>query len=205
MNSHSYLSPMAETQSTKTLIRKEALRLFAKQGYSAVSMRELAEAVGMRQGGIYNHFKGKQALLVDLMATHMTSVLEAMDQALAGQDSPADQLTAFARNHVTFHLSSPHDVFLAYMEMRSLEPTNRATIIALRDRYEGTLKAILETGMAEGTFQINDAAVHARMLLAMMTGATVWYQEGGRLSRQDVVDCYLQGVLQSVGLRGVTT
>ena len=193
---------MAEPSDTKSCIRREAIRLFAERGYSAVSMRELAEAVGMRQGGLYNHFPGKQALLVDLMETHMSALLAVLDDAMAGKDAPRDRLAAFVRNHVAYHLDYPDDVFLAYMEIRSLEPENRARIVEMRDGYEARLRDILADGQAAGDFRIADAAVFARMLLSMMTGATVWYREGGRLSRDEVVACYLEGAMQCVGLAG---
>lgn len=206
MNGHSYPGqPVTASKNTKDEIRRQALRLFAERGYSAISMRELAEAVGVRQGGLYNHFPGKQALLVDLMATHMEALLDTLDPVMAGPPDPVAQLRGFVRNHVLHHLDHPDDVFLAYMEIRSLEPDNRVRIVALRDRYEGALRSILDAGREAGLFHITDAAVHARMLLSMMTGATVWYREGGRLTREAVVDCYLRGALQSVGLQMETT
>ena len=117
---------MPESKDTKAEIRKAALRLFAERGYNAVSMRELAEAVGMRQGGLYNHFEGKQALLSDLMETHMVALLEALDTAMAGISGARAGLEAFVRHHVAHHLNYPEDVFLAYMEIRSLDSDNRA-------------------------------------------------------------------------------
>ena len=191
---------MLESKDTKAKIRKAALRLFAERGYNAVSMRDLADAVGMRQGGLYNHFEGKQALLSDLMETHMVALLEALDTAMAGVGGTRPRLEAFVRHHVAHHLNYPDDVFLAYMEIRSLDPGNRARIVALRNRYEHMLRTILDDGSAEGLFAIGDAAVHARMLLAMMTGVTVWYCENGRLTRDEVVELYLGAALQSVGL-----
>ena len=191
---------MPESKDTKAKIRKAALRLFAERGYNAVSMRDLAEAVGMRQGGLYNHFEGKQALLSDLMETHMVALMEARDTAMAGINGTRARLEAFVRHHVAHHLNYPDDVFLAYMEIRSLDTENRTRIVALRNRYEHMLRKILEDGCAEGLFSIGDAAVHARMLLAMMTGVTVWYRDNGRLSRDEVVDLYLDAALQSVGL-----
>ena len=191
---------MSESKDTKAKIRKAALRLFAERGYNAVSMRDLADAVGMRQGGLYNHFDGKQALLSGLMETHMAALLEALDSAMAGIGGTRTRLEAFVRHHVAHHLNYPDDVFLAYMEIRSLDPENRARIVALRNRYEHVLRTILDDGCAEGLFSIGDAAVHARMLLAMMTGVTVWYREDGRLTRDEVVDLYLGAALQSVGL-----
>ena len=191
---------MPESKDTKAKIRKAALRLFAERGYNAVSMRDLAEAVGMRQGGLYNHFEGKQALLSDLMETHMVALLAARDTAMAGINGTRARLEAFVRHHVAHHLNYPDDVFLAYMEIRSLDTENRTRIVALRNRYEHMLRKILEDGCAEGLFSIGDAAVHARMLLAMMTGVTVWYRDNGRLARDEVVELYLGAALQSVGL-----
>lgn len=194
---------MPDSKDTKAEIRKSALRLFAERGYNAVSMRDLADAVGMRQGGLYNHFEGKQALLSDLMETHMVELLDALDTAMAGTNGTRVRLEAFVRHHVSHHLNYPDDVFLAYMEIRSLDSDNRAKIIALRNRYEHVLRKILEDGRTEGLFRIGDAAVHARMLLAMMTGVTVWYRDNGRLSRNEVVELYLGAALQSVGLAAV--
>ena len=191
---------MPESKDTKAKIRKAALRLFAERGYNAVSMRDLAEAVGMRQGGLYNHFEGKQALLSDLMETHMVGLLEALDTAMADINGTRARLEAFVRHHVAHHLNYPDDVFLAYMEIRSLDSGSRAGVVALRNRYEHMLRKILEDGCTEGLFRIGDAAVHARLLLAMMTGVTVWYRDNGRLTRAEVVELYLGAALQSVGL-----
>ncbi len=197
MNVHSFFVMPSET---KTSLRREALRLFSERGYSAVSMRELAEAVGMRQGGIYNHFASKQALLADLMATHIRALLAAHDEAMEGRGSPREQLAAFVRHHVDYHLDFPQDVFLAYLELRNLEPENRLEIVALRDRYELALRNILSKGQAEGTFTLADPAIHARLLLSMLTGATGWYRESGPLSREEVVTCHVQAAMQSVGI-----
>lgn len=51
-----------EEKNTRELIMQEALNLFAAKGYAAVSMRDIATAVGIRASSIYNHFSGKQEL-----------------------------------------------------------------------------------------------------------------------------------------------
>ena len=193
---------MQNLKDTRATIRREACRLFAERGYAAVSMRDLADAVGVRQSGLYNHFKSKQALLVGLMTSHMETLLEVLDSVMVGVTGPIPRFEAFVEHHVSYHLDYPDDVFLAYMEIRSLEAEGRDRVIALRDRYEDVLRGILEDGVAAGEFQITDVAVHTRMLLSMLTGATVWFRAAGRLSREDVVACHLQAALQGVGLAG---
>lgn len=180
-------------------LRQAALRLFAERSYAAVSIRDIAQAVGIVQGGVYNHFASKQELLADLMVGHMETLLAALNDAMAGVKGPANRLEAFARFHVRYHLDHPDDVFIAYMELRSLEPDNLAVVTALRDRYERALRAILEEGKETGAFSILDSAVQTRALTSMLTGVTVWYHEGGRLGREAVIECYVQTALQAAG------
>ncbi len=51
-----------EEKNTREIIMQEALNMFATKGYAAVSMRDIATAVGIRASSIYHHFSGKQEL-----------------------------------------------------------------------------------------------------------------------------------------------
>lgn len=51
-----------EERNTHETILQEALTLFAARGYAAVSMRDIAAAVGIRASSIYHHFAGKQEI-----------------------------------------------------------------------------------------------------------------------------------------------
>lgn len=56
------LTEVSEELSTRERILLEAIRLFALQGYAAVSMKEIAKAVGIKAASLYNHFESKQML-----------------------------------------------------------------------------------------------------------------------------------------------
>ena len=49
-------------EDTKRKIMDAALALFSAKGYDAVSVGEIAAAVGIRAPSLYNHFAGKQAI-----------------------------------------------------------------------------------------------------------------------------------------------
>ena len=49
-------------EDTKQMILEKALRLFAARGYDAVSVGEIAKAVGIKAPSLYNHYKNKQAI-----------------------------------------------------------------------------------------------------------------------------------------------
>lgn len=189
----------AKGDTTAHAIQAAALRLFAAKGYAAIAMRQIADAVGIRPGAIYNHFATKQDILLALMVRHLTALAEAWD-AEAPPASPEGRLDTFVRFHLHYHFSRPDEVFLSYMELRSLEPGNLETVASLRRAYEGTLREILADGMEAGRFVIADPAVQARALIAMLNGVTTWFRMDGPLSAEEVRGFYLDIARRSVGL-----
>ena len=166
-------------------VREAALRLIARHGYAAVSMRQIASEIGMQAGALYNYTPDKQTLLFELMRSHMVDLLAALDD-LPREDTPLDQLEAFTRFHIRFHVPRPDQVFVSYMELRNLSEENFAIIEAMRRRYEDALEDILRSGVARGDFQIADTRVTMMALIAMLTGISQWYREDGRLETDDI-------------------
>ena len=184
---------------TAAALRASALTLFAHRGYAAVSMREIAETQGMRPAALYNYWPTKQALLCDLMESHLRDLNGAWAAEAPGDDDPRAALEAFARFHLRRHIDRPHDVFIAYMELRSLEPENFARIEAARGAYESHLRAILDRGAATGAFHLRDTKIAAMAIIAMLTGVNTWYRPGGRLSPGEIEDIYLEMTARAVG------
>jgi len=178
-------------------MRKAALRLFAKHGYAAVSMRQIASEVGVQAGALYNYTPDKQTLLFDLMKTHLNELLAAHD-ALPRRPKPLPALRDFTRFHIQFHAERPEEVFISYMELRNLSAENFAVIEALRRAYETRLEAILQRGVARGAFAVVDTRIAAMALIAMLTGVNTWFREGGRLSLGEVQELYWDMVRKSV-------
>ena len=104
--------------------------------------------------------------------------------------NPLARLERFVRFHIGYSLDHPDEVFLSYMELRNLTPDNHAAIAALRGRYETALADILRAGAEAGVMRVADARLAAMALIAMLTGVTNWYREGGRLDRAAVADHY---------------
>ena len=187
----------SHSEITGPKVRSAAQRLFARHGYAAVSMRQIAAEVGVQAGALYLYTPDKQSLLFDLLKGHMDELLAAW-AALEAPGDPAGRLEAFTRFHIRFHLDRPEAVFLAYMELRNLEPENFATIEALRRAYEAELEAILAAGRAAEAFRFADLRLASMAIIAMLTGVNTWYREGGRLSRAAVEDAYWDMVGKAV-------
>ena len=69
--------PGSRSEITGPRLREAALRLFARDGYAAVSMRQIAAEVGVQAGALYLYTADKQSLLADLMADHLEALLAA--------------------------------------------------------------------------------------------------------------------------------
>ncbi|WP_209504326.1 MULTISPECIES: TetR/AcrR family transcriptional regulator [unclassified Ruegeria] len=193
---------MARTQGshsdiTGPRIRKAALHLFARYGYAAVSMRQIAKEVGVQAGALYNYTPDKQSLLHRLMREHMQDLLAALD-ALDSCDDAEDALRQFIGFHIRFHLQRPDEVFIAYMELRNLSPENFAEIEDLRRQYENVLESILDTGQQAGHFAISDTKIATLAVIAMLNGVMTWYRSGGRLSLDEVEEIYWKMVHKAV-------
>jgi AcrR family transcriptional regulator len=189
----------SDGQATRTRIMAAAERLFAAHGFAAVSMRRIATEAGVQAGTIYLYVTDKQTLLSDLMRAHMAAVLAGWARSDPGGEAGA-RLAAFVRFHVGFHIDRPDAVFIAYMELRALAPENFAAIEGLRRQYETALEDILTQGQAEAGMAPQDTRLATLAIIAMLTGVTTWYREGGRLSREAVVERYIRLVAGAVGM-----
>ncbi|SCM67166.1 transcriptional regulator, TetR family [Donghicola eburneus] len=179
-------------------IREVALRLFAAEGYAAVSMRKIAAEVGVQAGALYNYTPDKQSLLFDLMHSHMEDLLAARSEA-GTTGTPTDRLEAFTRFHISYHEERPHEIFIAYMELRNLTPENFAVIEELRGKYEDELSGILRAGVEAGEFTLVDPRVATRAIISMLNGVTTWYRREGRLTLTEVETIYWDMVRKAVG------
>ncbi len=193
---------MARTQGshsdiTGPRIRGAALRLFARHGYAAVSMRQIAKEVGVQAGALYNYTPDKQSLLFRLMREHMQDLLQAYADLNTASD-PQEALRRFVGFHIRFHLERPDEVFIAYMELRNLTPENFTEIEDLRRRYEDALETILHKGQQAGEFAISDTKIATLAVIAMLNGVMTWYRAGGRLSLDEVEQIYWDMVRRAV-------
>ncbi len=178
-------------------VRAAALRLIARHGCAAVSMRQIAAEVGVQAGALYNYTSDKQTLLFDLMRRHMEKLLAAYDEtSITG--TPTEQLRAFTLFHIRYHLPRRDEVFVSYMELRNLSPENFLVVEGLRRNYEDALEGILKGGEADGSFTLPDRKVTVLSLIAQLTGITNWYRDDGRLTQEQVEDIYCDLVLRTV-------
>lgn len=68
------LVPKTDYISNKEKILQVSIELFALKGYTSVSLREIAGAVGIKAASIYNHYKSKEAILEEIVVFFRTQL-----------------------------------------------------------------------------------------------------------------------------------
>lgn len=184
---------------TEAAVRTAATDLIALRGYEAVSMREIAAAVGVQAAAIYRYFPTKQDLLFSLMRDHLRDLIAAWDSERSASGDPAERLSDFVRFHIRYHVARRREVHIANMELRSLSKEHLTTILRLRSTYEKELRQILRDGVESGVFEPDDTPLAAMALIAMITGVNVWFRPDERLSVDQVAENYARMSLRLVG------
>ena len=187
----------SDSKLTELRIRKVALNLFSQHGYAAVSMRRIASKVDLQVGTLYLYTPNKQALLFDLLKTHMDSVLK--NWGLENVEiEPDKRLKAFTKFHIRFHIGRIEHVNISYNELKNLTGENFDHVNSLRSEYEKSLEEILTFGRDQGYFDIQDVKLTGLAIIAMLNGVLKWYRTDGRLSLDDVEEIYSEMAYKSV-------
>ena len=187
-----------DNRSVREKVLAAAVQLFAKYGYHAAPLRDIARIAGIQAASIYYHYTNKQALLVEIMETHMQQLNSNLEHIVLQQGSVQQRLHAAIANHIRLHTTYKSEFFIIDTEIRALEGENRNHILSLRDRYEALLQDLLQEGMDQGVFRPSDVKVSSYAIIAMCTEVAAWFRPGGRLTVQQVIDIYSQMITQGL-------
>ncbi|WP_432970066.1 TetR/AcrR family transcriptional regulator [Dactylosporangium sp. CA-233914] len=163
-------------------INRAALELFAKKGFAATGIRDLAEAAGVSTASLYHYMGTKDDLLERIILRGMERTIAYGRGVAVLSEDPATQLVGLVQAHVCLHTTYRHETRVLDLELRSLRKTTHATVVELRDSYEQIWADILNRGMAAGTFDIPDQHVARLALIEMCNGTGLWYNPKGSLT-----------------------
>ena len=106
----------SHSEITGPKIKQAALELFARHGFAAVTMRQIAARVGVQAGAIYNYTPDKQALLFDLLHGHMADLLARRAEEHVPHD-PVAALEHFVAFNRDFPIPRTQLVFIPLLEL----------------------------------------------------------------------------------------
>lgn len=193
------LPPRATTDGTLRRIQEEALVRFAERGYHGVSVREIADASGVRASSLYAHFPSKEQLLHSLILVGHTEHREMLRDALLGAGSdPADQLRAVMGAHVRLHTTYPVLATVANNELHALSESSAAEVLAIRDDAVRTIIEVIERGVRLGRFTCQEPWLATAMIGAAGIRVAAWFGPDSEYTVERIVDTYSDFALKIV-------
>jgi len=176
----------SNAEETSKRIRAAAIELFARNGFAATGLRELAAEAQLTPAALYHYMGSKEDLLVDIMRSTIEPLDAAARETLAQLETPEEQLGALVELHVWVHGSRPQATLVTDTELRALQGEHRTHVVGIRDRYEALWRETLTRGVEGGRFEVDDVALTAIGLLELCTGVAHWYTTGGKHSLLEV-------------------
>ena len=193
--------PLAPDASRRSDLLRAAARLFVEKGFAATTTRDIAEAVGMRSGSPFYHFRSKQELLKAAMIGGLDASYERVQAAIASVTQgnkvadPERCLHAMIRAHLGNLLEGECPAPMLLGETRALEASDRAEIAAAFDRYQKPWQLTLDALATSG--KLPNAAPPVRLLLfGMLNWTTQWYRADGPLSLDELSEACLALLLR---------
>ncbi len=188
-------------EETEKAIRAAAVRVIAKHGFQAASLREIAKEVGIRAPSLYNYIKSKEKLLYELLREPLQAMIAEYRTLTEGISDPVTRMQIFTQVHLNFHLNSRLEVFIGNMELRSLTGPHYRTITALREEYAQLLQKIIQDGVKEGVFTAPEPRVVTLVMLGMLSGVCNWYKPDGPMSSQEMMRLHLDLAFRALGAK----
>jgi AcrR family transcriptional regulator len=99
---------------TRQQILSEARELFLKKGLSGVSMRAVADGVGVSATALYRHFNDKDALVASLLGEAFGTFGSYLGRCLGGR-TPLERFRICGQAYIEFALDHPRDYELMFL------------------------------------------------------------------------------------------
>lgn len=162
---------------TRERVLLEAARLFRRHGYAATTLREVADAAGVKAGSIYYHFESKEQILGEVLDKGITIVADAVRTRVAALPESApwrDRIAAGIEGHL-WGLLHHGDFTSANIRIYGQIPTsakNRHRVV--RRAYADYWDRLFESALASGELR-HDAST--AMIRLFVIGALNWTVE----------------------------
>lgn len=169
----------AEAIDTRERILLEAARLLRRHGYAATTLREIADAAGVKAGSIYYHFESKEEILGEVLDKGITIVANAVRariEALPADASWRDRIAAGIEGHL-WGMLHYGDFTSANIRVYGQIPTsakNRHKIV--RRAYADYWDRLLASALASGELrQDTGLAVIRLFVIGALNWTVEWY------------------------------
>lgn len=187
----------AEYENIQDLILNQAARVFARRGYAATSIGDIAEACDCSKSRLYHYFPSKEAILSEMLTSHVDGLLTKCRHTLYGFSDPEERFRQLTRLFLDIYAVSRdrHVVLLTCLEFldeekhKSLVAKQRELIAYVRDILLQMRPDLAQNGQL--------APIDTMLFFGMINWTYTWYRADGSITPQmladRVVDIFVKG------------
>ena len=190
------MTKKAETR--KEEIVRTAEMLFKKKGYSAVTMRDIAKAMGIKAASLYNHIQSKQQILSDIIITIGEQFTHGMSQIVIAELTSIEKLERIIVLHIQITVENPSKMATMNNDWMHLEEQIEY-YLTLRRNYEESFRQILKQGIEKGELKAVDPEIILFSIISTLRSLYLWIPKKEDINKEDLLR-----TLSEVLLTGVT-
>jgi AcrR family transcriptional regulator len=168
-------------------ILRAAARVFRDRGFARAGMRDIAAAADLSPANLYYYFSSKHEILYFCQDRTLARMSKTVADAKSIGAGRAEQLFQILRSHILCMLDDVEGS-TAHLEIDALPPDLRDPIVAKRDEYERSIRALIAEGRAMGDFACDDPMLTTRAILGALNWTARWFRPDGHHSAQSVAD-----------------
>ncbi len=167
--------PAEESNDRRQEILLVAADLFARRGYDAVGVRQIADAAGILGGSLYHHFPSKRDLYVEVHSAALANAGRRMEAEIANLTDPWERLEAACRVHLDVQVD-PESVTLPMMsDISAMTSDMRKDLVGARDKFESIYKQLIADLPLDPAI---DRSIYRLSLVSLINAVPVWYRTG---------------------------
>lgn len=153
----------------------EAAKLFKAKGYSATSMRDLADKVGLEAASLYNHIKSKEEILQNICFDISGRYVAQLADIEQSHSTTIFKLQAIINLHITMIAGNREEVFVCNNEWKHLSEPDLSRFKEIRRDYESRFLAIIKQGIANGELRDVNPTTALYTILSAVRWVEIWY------------------------------
>ena len=174
-----YFCSMAIQESRKDQVIHTAADMFREKGYSATSMRDLANKLGIEAASLYSHIRSKEEILQTLCFGMADKFMHSLDRVEQQNISFEAKLRAGILGHIEVMADNLTASAVFMNEHRHLSGEHLHQFRLLRINYINRFKRIIECGIRAGEFRQIDTKLAVMTLFSSLNWMPHWYDPSG--------------------------
>ena len=159
----------------KTEIINVAAKLFKEKGYSAITMRDIAQAMDIKAASLYNHIKSKQEILALIIIEIAEEFTNTIAQIVISEDTNIQKLEKVIQLHIDITLRNSDALACLNNDWMHLAPAELSYFIKMREDYEEYFRSIIVNGIASGEIKNLNTEVIIFSILSTLRTLYLWY------------------------------